>query len=77
MRQCLRRKQIVGIKFFRQKPICSNVVDFFTPTISLAVEVDGCSHDNRGGYNQRRDEFLTSLGVKVLRFTEEEVRQDV
>src|SRR4051794_4161542 len=40
----LRRKQLEGVQFYRQKPIGPYIVDFFAPTIDLVIEVDGSQH---------------------------------
>ena len=66
----LRGKQLMGIQFYRQKPIGQYVVDFFAPRAKLVVEVDGSQH-MEGDHLQRdknRDQYLAGLGLKVLRF---------
>ena len=40
----LRRKQLLGVQFYHQKPIGNYVVDFFAPRARLVVEVDGSQH---------------------------------
>jgi very-short-patch-repair endonuclease len=40
----LRRKQILGVQFYRQKPIGNYIADFFAPAVRLVVEVDGSQH---------------------------------
>jgi very-short-patch-repair endonuclease len=40
----LRRKHILGVQFYRQKPIGRYVVDFYAPAVGLVVEVDGGQH---------------------------------
>jgi len=54
--QRLRRKQILGVQFYRQKPIGNYIVDFYAPTVSLVVELDGSQHLERGQaeYDARR-----------------------
>ncbi len=66
----IRRKQILGVPFYRQKPIGRYIVDFFAPRAGLVVEVDGSQHyDNRGRVaDDSRDRFLTRLKLKVIRF---------
>lgn len=72
----LRRKQI-GYKFVRQKPIDRFVVDFYSSELSLVIEIDGGSHNNKKGRDKARDDFLKSCGIKTIRFTNEEVLDDV
>ncbi|MFO7888702.1 MAG: DUF559 domain-containing protein [bacterium] len=40
----IRKKQIKGIQFLRQRPIGNYVVDFYAPEADLIVEVDGGQH---------------------------------
>ena len=71
----LRRKQILGIQFYRQKPIGNYIVDFYAPAVGLIVEIDGSQHLEPD--QARRDEFRTAyfnqLGLRVLRFNDREV----
>ena len=71
----LRGKQLLGVQFYRQKPIGNFIVDFFAPKAKLVVEVDGSQHaeeDNRSR-DKHLDEYLASRGFKVLRFNSREV----
>ena len=74
----LRSKQLLGIQFYRQKPIGEHIVDFFAPRAKLVVEVDGsqhmgCHHVQK---DKIRDGYLASLGLKVLRFNSREVLKE-
>jgi very-short-patch-repair endonuclease len=40
----LRRKQILSVQFYRQKPLGEYIVDFYAPSARLVVEVDGAQH---------------------------------
>ena len=40
----LHGKQLLGVPFYRQKPIGNYVVDFYAPAVALVVEVDGAHH---------------------------------
>ena len=74
----LRNKQLLGIQFYRQKPIGEHIVDFFAPRVKLVVEVDGSQH-TLGDHVQKdrfRDGYLASLGLKVLRFNSREVLKE-
>ena len=37
----LRRKQLLGVQFYRQKPIGKYIVDFYAPAVALVIEMDG------------------------------------
>jgi very-short-patch-repair endonuclease len=74
----LRNKQLLGIQFYRQKPIGEPIVDFFAPRVKWVVEVDGSQH-TLGDHVQKdrfRDGYLASLGLKVLRFNRREVLKE-
>ncbi|RLL48767.1 endonuclease domain-containing protein [Acinetobacter cumulans] len=66
----LRNKQILGLQFYRQKPILNYIVDFYCPAANLVVECDGSQHYTDEGLeaDRVRDEALAQLGLKVLRF---------
>jgi very-short-patch-repair endonuclease len=73
----LRRKRVRGFDFHRQKPLDAYVVDFFCNELMLAIEIDGCSHEARQNSDRDRQARLESLGVRFLRFSETEVRQNL
>ncbi len=71
----IRMKQLKGCPFYRQKPIGEYIVDFFCPRAKLVIEIDGGQHflDEVAQYDRIRDEYLSSLGLRVLRFTNSNV----
>lgn len=74
----LRRKQLLGVQFYRQKPIGDYIVDFFAPMARLVVEVDGSQHleAEHAQKDGTRDAKLASLGLRVLRFSSREVLRE-
>ena len=66
----VRRKQLAGVQFYRQKPLLHYIVDFFAPAVGLVVEVDGGQHMDSGAAarDARRNAALAMLGLRVLRF---------
>jgi very-short-patch-repair endonuclease len=66
----LRRKQILGVQFYRQKPIGDYIADFYAPAAKLVVELDGSQHLELGHaqYDVQRTRDLEKQGLKVLRF---------
>ncbi|MGH8293303.1 MAG: endonuclease domain-containing protein [Gammaproteobacteria bacterium] len=66
----LRRKQICGVQFYRQKPIGPYIVDFYAPAAKLVVEVDGSQHLTQTGVvsDMERGRFLRVQGLQVIRF---------
>jgi len=71
----IRMKQLKGYQFYRQKPIGDYIVDFFCPRAKLVIEIDGSQHfsGDMPQYDRTRDEYLSSLGLRVLRFTNTDV----
>ena len=71
----IKGKQLGGLKFRRQHSIGNYIVDFYCPEHKLAIELDGGIHNNVVVHNHdtERQENLESLGVKVLRFDNEDV----
>ena len=66
----LRRKQILGVTFNRQKPLGRYIVDFYSFAAKLAIELDGSQHfePKAIAYNLERTKFLKTQGLKVIRF---------
>jgi very-short-patch-repair endonuclease len=69
----LRRKQVEGVQFYRQRPIASYVVDFYAPAASLVVEIDGSQHAEAQACDEKRTAALGSRGLRVLRFDNRQV----
>ena len=74
----VRRKQLKGCQFYRQKNIGDFIVDFYCPSAKLIVEIDGGQHFTEEGIrnDKVRDSYLARLGFTVLRFTDTEVFQN-
>ena len=73
----LRRSRLQGAKFKHQVPFDRYVVDFYCHAARLVVEVDGAQHDRRAEYDAERTKALESAGVHVLRFTNDDIRDDL
>jgi very-short-patch-repair endonuclease len=75
----LRKRQVNGFKFRRQHPLKEFVVDFFCYDAMLVIEVDGEIHD--ADYQNERDiqrtHILKKLGIKEIRFKNEEVMNNL
>jgi primosomal protein N' len=74
--QHLRRKQLEH-RFHRQHGIERFIVDFFAPDNHLVIEVDGDIHQYTPEEDAVRQAFLESQGLRVLRFTNEQVLGNV
>ncbi len=71
----IRRKQLKGYQFYRQKTIGNYIVDFYCPKANLIIELDGGQHYSDEGIEKdgKRDAYMVSLGLKVLRFSDRDV----
>jgi len=76
--QHLRRDTLKGYRFRRQHPIGPYILDFYCAEARLCIEIDGAIHDNaeQAAHDQRRTQWLEEQGIRVLRFTAEDVLTD-
>ncbi len=65
------------IDFNRQRIIGNYIVDFYVKTLGLVIEIDGSSHENKEEYDQKREDYLVSLGLKVYRISDLRVKHDL
>ena len=67
------------MRFFRQYSIGPYILDFYCPTVKLAVELDGGQHNqgDKREYDTARSEFLKAQGIDVMRFWNNEVLLDI
>lgn len=70
-REILRKRQLARFKFLRQKSIGGYIVDFYCAELRLVIEIDGDSHAETVVYDSERTKFLSSLGLRVIRYTNE------
>ena len=71
------KKKSLGFEFHRQLPIDNYIVDFYCHELKLAIEVDGDSHNFKGGYDIKRQKRLEKLGVKFIRFNDKFIKKDL
>jgi type I restriction enzyme R subunit len=77
--QLLRDRQLCGLKFRRQHQIGDYIADFFCHEAKLVIEIDGGVHQipERLKHDQTRDKYLTSIGFTVIRFSNEQINNDI
>ena len=69
----LRAHRFVNVKFKRQKPVDSYIVDFVSMEHRLVIEADGGQHGSKK--DEQRDAWLKMQGFTVLRFWNNEILQ--
>ncbi len=75
----LRDRRFLGLKFRRQAPVGPYVVDFLCHEMRLVLEVDGSIHlePHLISHDQNRDANLQALGYRVLRYSNEQLQDDL
>jgi len=75
----LRRKQLKGHHFYRQKIIGKYIVDFYCPKANLVIELEGGQHYSETGKakDRTRDDVLREMGIKVFRFSDRDVFENM
>jgi very-short-patch-repair endonuclease len=75
----LRRGQLDGLKFRRQHPIGPYIADFYCHASQLVIELDGLVHEQteQQAYDRNRDDWMMEYGLKVLRFANTDVEQNI
>ena len=72
---CLKGRRMLGCKFRRQYGVGTFMIDFYSVEIKLGIELDGESHfhDRAQEYDQKRQKFIESFGIKIIRFLNDDI----
>jgi len=73
----LRKRNILGFQFYRQRPIDDYVVDFVCMKLKLIIEVDGSDHEYKYDEDLLREEKLKNLGFIILRIKNNQIRNNL
>ncbi len=73
----LKSKQFKNYKFLRQKPLDNFIADFYCAELMLVIEIDGDSHTRQKEYDILRSEKLDAYGIKVIRYTNDEIMLNI
>jgi very-short-patch-repair endonuclease len=73
----LLRKSQLGVKFRSQQPVGPYILDFYSAEVRLGIEVDGSAHVGFEEYDAKRDRELEAENILILRFTNDEVAEDI
>ena len=73
------RNRKLGLKFRRQHPIDMYILDFYVPEIKFGIELDGSIHNIKENkeYDKERTEYLRSKNIKILRFQNSEIENNL
>ena len=72
-----RGNRLNGLHFRRQQIISGFIVDFYCHSARLVIEVDGGVHLDQQNYDTERSRILTANQLTILRFTNDQVTQDM
>jgi len=75
--QQVHRGKFHKIDFDRQRIIGNFIVDFYIKTLGLIIEIDGESHGNKDDYDEKREEYLLSLGLNIFKTSNFRVLHDM
>ena len=64
------------LRFRKQHPIGPFVADFYCAAAKMVIEIDGAAHDHRQVADGRRDDYMASLDIKVIRIAATDVLAD-
>jgi very-short-patch-repair endonuclease len=75
----IKNRQVLDQKFVRQYSVVGFVIDFYCRKLKLAIEVDGSIHNTETArvYDLYREKVIKFYGVSFIRFTNEEVLEDM
>ncbi len=65
------------LDFDRQRIIGNYIVDFYVKSLGLIIEIDGSSHNDKEEYDQKRENYLKSLHLKVYRISDTDVKYNI
>lgn len=73
----LKANRLKGLHFRRQQIVHGYFADFLCHQHDLIVEVDGGIHELQKDYDVEREEYLLSLGFRIVRFKNEDVMKNL
>lgn len=73
----LRTNKLAGLHFRRQQIIRGYIVDFYCHAAGLVIEVNGPVHDTQQEWDTDRERAIVELGLHIIRFTNEDVKNDL
>jgi very-short-patch-repair endonuclease len=72
----LLRRSPGGVRFRKQHAIGPFVADFYCPRLKLVIEIDGLIHDFTPDRDAARDDYMRSLGLRIIRIPAADVMAD-
>lgn len=76
-RNIILKRDKTGYRFLRQKPIWNYILDFYCDKLKLWIEIDDRSHDWKWIYDKKRTEYLKSIWLKILRYSNSDINYNL
>lgn len=73
----MHKRKFYCIDFDRQRIIGNYIVDFYIKGLSLVIEINGTSHNTKQDYDEKRENYLRSLGLKIYKISVIRVHHDL
>jgi very-short-patch-repair endonuclease len=73
----VKANKLNDLHFRRQQIVHGYFADFYCHQHELIVEVDGGIHERQQEYDADREEYLIALGLRIIRFTNDEITKDL
>ena len=73
----IRNNQLLGFRFKAQHPVAGFIADFYCHKAKLVIEADGLIHQTRKEYDMDRDNVFNDLGLTVIRFSNQEIENNL
>ena len=74
--KAVRNKNFFEIDFDRQRIIGNYIVDFYIKSLGVVIEIDGSSHNDKEEYDEKRQQLLESLNLKVYKISDFRIKND-
>lgn len=75
--QQVHKEKFHKIDFDRQRIIGNFIVDFYIKSLGIIIEIDGESHNSKEDYDNKREDYFKSLGLKLFKTTNFRILQDL
>ena len=77
LRERLKNKQVLKLRFRRQHPIDIFIADFYCHTVRLVIELDGKIHKMQKEYDEGRTAEMEQFDIQVIQFKNEEIENNI
>lgn len=73
----LKNRELAGSRFIRRYMLDKYTLDFYSPKLKLAIELDAENFESKNGYDKRREKYISSAGIRLVRVPHKFVQQSL